>query len=131
MNILAATRDRKLFGPWFRKPDTWASWFAFLAALFALPMTPVQLATYQACTGRTAPPASAINEVWLICGRRAGKSFMLALIAVYLATFKSYREHLAPGERATIMIIAADRKQLGSSSASSAACCATCRCWRA
>ena len=36
---------------------------------------------------------------------------MLALIAVYLATFKPYRQYLSPGERATIMIIAADKKQ--------------------
>ena len=111
MNILAAARDHKLFGPWFRKPETWANWFAFLAALFALPMTPEQLATYQACTGRAAPPTSPISEVWLICGRRAGKSFMLALIAVFLACFRKYQQYLQPGERATVMIIAADRKQ--------------------
>ena len=36
----------------------------------------------------------------------------MALVAVYLACFRSYREYLAPGERATIMVIsAADRKQ--------------------
>ena len=111
MNILAATRDRKLFAPWFRKPDTWASWFSFLAALFALPMTPEQLATYQACTGRAEPPAATTTEAWLICGRRGGKSFMMALVAVFLACFHEYRKYLAPGERATVVIIAADRKQ--------------------
>ena len=46
-----------------------------------------------------------------MCGRRAGKSFVLALIAVYLAAFKNYSGYLGPGERATIMVIAADRKQ--------------------
>lgn len=51
------------------------------------------------------------TEGWLVCGRRAGKSFVLALCAVFLATFKDYRPYLAPGERATIMVIAADRKQ--------------------
>jgi phage terminase large subunit-like protein len=44
-------------------------------------------------------------------GRRAGKSFIVALIAVYLAAFKEYAPYLAPGERATIQVIAADRKQ--------------------
>ena len=48
---------------------------------------------------------------WLICGRRAGKSFILAVVAVYLACFRSYAEHLGPGERATIMVIATDRRQ--------------------
>ena len=52
-----------------------------------------------------------VSQSWLVCGRRAGKSFTLALCAVYLATFKDYRAHLAPGERATIMIIAGHRKQ--------------------
>ena len=36
---------------------------------------------------------------------------MLALIAVYLAAFIDYRPRLAPGEAATVAIIAADRKQ--------------------
>jgi hypothetical protein len=43
--------------------------------------------------------------------RRSGKSFILALISVFLATFRDYRQHLAPGERATVMILACDRKQ--------------------
>lgn len=36
---------------------------------------------------------------------------MLALIGVYLACFRDYRAFLAHGERATIMIIATDRRQ--------------------
>jgi hypothetical protein len=48
---------------------------------------------------------------WIICGRRAGKSFVLALIAVFLACFHEYRPYLGPGERATIVVIAADRRQ--------------------
>ena len=44
-------------------------------------------------------------------GRRGGKSFTLALIAVFLAAFRDWRPYLAPGERATIMVIAADRRQ--------------------
>ena len=35
----------------------------------------------------------------------------MALIAVFLACFKDWRPYLAPGERATIVVIAADRKQ--------------------
>src|SRR5262249_27265843 len=48
---------------------------------------------------------------WLICGRRSGKSRILATVAVFLACFKDWRPYLGPGERGTIMIIAADRKQ--------------------
>jgi hypothetical protein len=33
--ILDAVDDQRLFGPWFRERETWASWLSFLAALFA------------------------------------------------------------------------------------------------
>ncbi|MGE0750815.1 MAG: hypothetical protein AB7K64_09535 [Variibacter sp.] len=110
-SILDATADPNLFAPWFKDRATFAAWFAFLAALFALPMTAEQLAVYQRCTGRTAPPTAPASEAWLVCGRRAGKSFVLALVAVFLATFRSWLPHLAPGERGTILIIATDRRQ--------------------
>ena len=110
MNILSAVADKSLFARWFERGD-WTAWRAFLGALFGLPLSPEQLAIYQQHTGRATAPAAAFAEAWLICGRRAGKSFTLALTAVFLATFRSYREYLQPGERATILILAADRKQ--------------------
>src|SRR5262249_15501148 len=42
---------------------------------------------------------------------RGGKSFALALIAVFLACFGDWQQYLGPGERGTIMIVAADRQQ--------------------
>jgi hypothetical protein len=111
ITILDAVREPLVFGPCFRDPDSWAAWRAFLAALFGLPLDPSALKTYKACTGRAVPPSTPFREAWLICGRRAGKSFTLALIAVFLACFKDYRKHLASGERATIMVVASDRKQ--------------------
>jgi hypothetical protein len=74
-------------------------------------MSPEQLAVYRQCTGRSTPPPAPVSETWLICGRRAGKSFVLALVAVYLAAFHNYRSYLAPGERATVLIIATNTKQ--------------------
>ena len=110
MNILQAIDDPNLFKPWF-KNASWAGWRAWLAALFGLPMTAEQLELFHECTGRSAAPTTPAREGWLVCGRRAGKSFILALIAVYLATFRDYTKHLAPGERGTLLILAADRKQ--------------------
>jgi hypothetical protein len=111
ITILDAVRDPMIFGPCFKDHATWASWRAFLAALFGLPLDAGALETFRACTGRSTTPTSPSREAWLICGRRAGKSFTLALIAVFLACFKDYRKHLASGERATIMVVASDRKQ--------------------
>ena len=110
-SILQACADRNLFGLWFRDRQTWTAWFVFLAALFALPMDEEQLAVYRKHTGRQEPPATPQNEAWLICGRRGGKSLTMALTATYLACFREYRQYLQQGERATIAVIAADRKQ--------------------
>lgn len=110
-SILDTTDDPSLFARWFKDRATWQAWFAFLSALFALPLTPEQLAIYQKCTGRTAPPTVAVSEAWLVCGRRAGKSFVLALVAVFLACFKDWRPFLSPGERGTVVVIATDRRQ--------------------
>jgi hypothetical protein len=111
MNLLAAIRDPHVFGNSPAGSPTWAAWRAFLAALFALNMTDVEAEIYRTCTGRAALPTTPHREAWLVCGRRAGKSFVLALVAVFLAVFHDYRRYLAPGERATIMVIATDRKQ--------------------
>lgn len=111
MNLLDASRDPNLFAPWFRDPDSWTAWRAFLAALFALPMSEDEAEAYQRHTGRDTAPDAPQDEAWLIVGRRGGKSFIMALIAVYLACFRDYRAHLQPGERATVMVIAADRRQ--------------------
>jgi len=83
----------------------------FLAALFALPMTDAQRAIYQHHTGRSEPPTAPFKEAALVVGRRGGKSRILALVATFLATFVDYRPYLAPGEVATIAVIAADRRQ--------------------
>ncbi len=70
-------------------------------------MTDDELAIYRQCTGRTAPPET-VSEAALIVGRRGGKSRVLALIAVCLATLRDYTEFLAPGEVATIAVLADD-----------------------
>jgi hypothetical protein len=111
LNIVQAMNDPTLFAAWFKDRETWVVWRTFLAALFALPMTAEQMATYSECTGRTEAPKERSNEAWLVCGRRSGKSFVLALVAVFLATFFNWRPCLSPGENGFIIIIAADRKQ--------------------
>jgi hypothetical protein len=87
-----------VFGGHFRG-GTWDAWRTFLAALFALPLTPEQLEVYQRHTGRSAPPTEPAQEAWLVCGRRAGKSLILATIAVFLAAFCDWRPFLGPGMR--------------------------------
>lgn len=110
MSILDAVRDPNLFGQWFRAA-TWEAWFALLALLFGLPLTEEQREICCKYTGRETLPSTGFAEAWLCCGRRAGKSLISALVAVYLAVFRDYSPFLGPGEFATIMVIAADRRQ--------------------
>lgn len=111
MTILDAIHDPQLFRPLFKNLDTWQTWFVVLRAIFALPMTQDDRLLFHHLTGRTTPPREQVQEGWFIKGRRAGGSFIVALIAVFLACFGNYQPHLALGERGIIMIIAADRKQ--------------------
>jgi hypothetical protein len=111
VNILQAIEDPAVFGTHFRTREQWQSWGVFLATLFGLGMSPANRKVFRTCTGRQRTPRGGASEAWLVIGRRGGKSFMLAVIAVFLACFRDWRPYLGPGERATVMIIAADRKQ--------------------
>jgi len=111
MSILAALDDPELLGGIVRKPETFRAWRAFLASLFGLPMSDDEEEIFRECTGRVTAPTVAFAVAWLVIGRRGGKSFVLALIAVFLAASGDYAPYLAPGERGTILITAVDRKQ--------------------
>ena len=108
--ILDAISDPAWWGLWFARGD-WTAWRAFLAATFALPMDAEALAIYRECTGRAEPPSAQASEAWAICGRRGGKTRIMATVAAWLAAFVDWRPLLAPGEVATVMLIAANRRQ--------------------
>lgn len=86
-----------------------AAWLVFLKAAFAEPLAPEEHAIYEACTGRKEEFTQAVREIWLICGRRAGKSEITAFLAVYLACFRVYKR--SKGEKIIGMLLAADREQ--------------------
>ena len=111
ISILEAIGDQRLFGSAFRDLRTWRAWLVFLRALFGLKFDDEAQALFRECAGRSALPSKAFTEAWLVCGRRSGKSFIMALVAVFLAIFRDYRAYLGPGERAVVMIVAADRRQ--------------------
>ena len=110
ISILDALDDPGLFGEAFVELS-WRPWRALLATLFGLPVPEGLVALVASCTGRSA--SGPFREAWLIVGRRAGKSRILALVAVYLAAFVNWRPRLSPGEVGVIMVLAADRNQAG------------------
>src|SRR5713226_2023534 len=111
MNIIEAIEDLALFRPLFKDLSTWRAWLVVLRAIFALPMDEAERACFTTLTGRETPPATQVEECWLVVGRRGGKSFIVALIAAFLGCFRDYRPYLGPGERGVIMLTATDRKQ--------------------
>jgi hypothetical protein len=61
-----------------------------------------ELAIYRLCTAGENPPTVAPSEVYMVSGRRSGKSFISSVVATYLACFSNYAKHLTAGERAVI-----------------------------
>lgn len=110
VTIRDAMTDPALFGDQFGG-DSFAAWRALLAAFYGLELSDDERAILLDLTGRESLPESAFAELWLAIGRRGGKSQIAALIAVYEALFRDHRAKLSPGEVATVMAIAADRKQ--------------------
>jgi hypothetical protein len=101
--IIDAIRDHRLFGPAFLDLSTWGAWLAFLAALFALPLTEAEAEVWRACTGRSSLPATQFSEAWLMCGP-LWQELRDGAARCVLRLLSRLRCFLGPG-------VAADRKQ--------------------
>lgn len=109
VTIREAMTDQALFGHQFGG-ESWAAWRALLSGFYGLPLDDPASEHWKTLTGRTAPTHSH-DELWLVVGRRGGKSQSAALLAVFEAAFKDHSAALAPGEVATVAVLAADRRQ--------------------
>ncbi|MDN6298650.1 MAG: hypothetical protein L0J54_11655 [Halomonas sp.] len=109
VTIRDAMTDPALFGDQFGG-DSFTAWRALLAGFYGLDLESGEVDAWRKITRRPAP-TSAADELWLVVGRRGGKSQAAALLAVFEACFQDFSDQLAPGERATVMVLAADRKQ--------------------
>ena len=107
--MLDVLNDNYLFGHNF-KNKSWDNWKTFLKSLFNISLTKTEAETFRQFTHRIRP-STHTTEAWLVVGRRGGKSLIAALAAVFLACFRDYSKYLSVGERGTVMVIAADRKQ--------------------
>ncbi|ERS12324.1 hypothetical protein Q673_01545 [Marinobacter sp. EN3] len=102
--------DPALFGDQFGG-DSFKAWRTLLAGFYGLELAEDELPHWQELTGRESAPEAVHDELWLAIGRRGGKSQAAALLAVFHAAFMDYSDRLSPGEVATVMVLAADRKQ--------------------
>jgi hypothetical protein len=104
IDIARAFTDRRLFASCLGDLASWVVWFVILKACFAIGLDAAELAIFHEVAGPRSPPARLVRELWIIAGRRSGKSRIAALIAVFLAVFVKHK--LAPGERGFVLIVA-------------------------
>lgn len=105
---------RDLCGSEFMQPS-WDVWRGPVAALYDGDATELS-AEHQALalklTGRTTLPTEPPRELYVGAGRRSGKTRFASVLGVHAAA-QDYRNRLAPGEVATVALVAPDRKQAG------------------
>jgi Terminase large subunit, T4likevirus-type, N-terminal len=101
--------DPRLLGAQLGDLATWQTWLAILKAAFVLPLTPEEREVFDAIAGGRPLPRKRLRELWVIAGRRSGKSRMAALLAVYFALFVKHR--LSSGERGMVLVLAASLEQ--------------------
>lgn len=106
ITITEFMNDENILGDHF-KSKSWDNWKALLAGFYGLK---TDAKAFTKLTNRK-PPKTPCDEFWVVMGRRAGKSQMAALMAVYEAVFNDHASKLSKGELATIMVVASDRKQ--------------------
>jgi hypothetical protein len=97
--------DRRLLGAALGNDlASWSTWRVILKASFGLALTAAELAIFHEVAGGRAPPNRPVKEIWIVGGRRSGKSHVAGLLAVYLSIFSKYR--LAPGESGAVLLVA-------------------------
>jgi hypothetical protein len=100
----------RLFPQWF-SGSSWDGWRSILRAIYCLPMDAADRAFFKMVAERD-PPTRRPREVWVIAGRRSGKSAITSLIASFSAIFfRADVQQLRPGERARVLALACDKTQ--------------------
>ena len=110
ITLRRALDDPALLGGVLTGP-TWDTWKVILLASMGEQLTEAELKLFTEVTGRERAPDKRVDELWAIVGRRGGKSRAMAVLALYLAGFVDYSDHLVRGERGTVLLIAPDMKQ--------------------
>ncbi|MBM5813120.1 MAG: hypothetical protein FJ191_14380, partial [Gammaproteobacteria bacterium] len=105
--VPAAFSDPLLLGGSFAGP-TWSAWRALIAGAFGQPLDAGQRAVFRELTARE-PPGEPVRELWIVAGRRGGKSRIAAGLAVALAACHDWPA--AVGEVPAVLYLAADREQ--------------------
>jgi len=112
VNVIEALHDQQLFRPAFADANdslrSWHAWEVILRAAFCLPLSKSERRLFERLTGGRRQPTKAVRELFVVAGRRSGKSRACALIACYLGLFFDHRA--AAGEVPTVLVLAQNTK---------------------
>jgi hypothetical protein len=106
-----ALADPNLLGAALRPLDSWRTWRVVLKAAFGEPLDSEARALFETLAGGRSPPPTRVRELWVLAGRRAGKSRMAALVSAYVGSCIDHTTKLAPGETGLVLSLAPSRAQ--------------------
>ena len=102
MNVVEALHNPELLGFYITSIELFKVWEVVLRAIFGLGfINDEQREIYQRFAHRTDEPLTPFREAILICGRRAMKSYIMAMCAMFCAIFRDYRPYLRRKQRDT------------------------------
>jgi hypothetical protein len=106
-----AIQDRRLLGAALGNLKSWGNWLVILKAAFGLPLNPDELVIFKDLAGGRDAPTERVAELWVVSGRRGGKTRMAATISSYLAAFADNTGALAVGEVGHVLCLAPSKDQ--------------------
>jgi hypothetical protein len=111
ISLAAAMRDPMLLGGPFAAP-TFAPWLCVSKVLSGESLDRREAALFRKCTGRSRLPRKPVHKLFMVIGRRGGKSRFLSAVAVHAAALAGdWRSLLSAGERGVVLLLGADRRQ--------------------
>ena len=100
ISFAEALRDVRLLGASFRG-SSWRPWHVLAKIISGQPLDDSEMALVLECTGRRVLPQNPPRRLYLLVGRRGGKSRFLSALAVWVAALAAnWRNLMAPGEPA-------------------------------
>ena len=109
LSLRRALDDPSVFRELFPSPS-WDAWRVVASVLQGKRLTAAERAVFTQCTGREQEPTRPLRELWIVAGRKSGKSRFAGLVSAYLAAAADPR-CLAAGETALVLLCAPAKYQ--------------------
>ena len=91
--------------------SSWNTWKTILRGIWGLEMSDEEVLVWKNHTGRgRTGPNRKYRNIYMVCPRRSGKSFIASLITVHQA-MQNWKRFVRSGETAEAILIASDREQ--------------------